>query len=170
MFLFFSDVRYLIITPDEPTIEIPIIKSDTPIIMIVFDELPLSTLIAEDNKIDSALFPGFSLLAQSSTMFTNAVSVAEYTTRAVPALLTGIYPASKSDESGVNKSVEDWVGMPSYIYHPKNLFTALSGRYDLRVFETVTTLCPDKLCPHDENTGLHLDQRLSGLFMDLSLI
>jgi Sulfatase len=48
-------------------------------------------------------------------------------------MLTGRYPTRR----GV---------APSYTEYPDNLFTMLAGSYNMRAFETVTQLCPPRVC------------------------
>ena len=48
-------------------------------------------------------------------------------------MLTGRYPTRR----GV---------APSYTEYPDNLFTMLAGSYNVRAFETVTQLCPPRVC------------------------
>jgi hypothetical protein len=60
-----------------------------PVVMIVFDEFPVASLMDVDGNIDGALFPNFRRLQQDSIWFRNATAVATFTEYAVPALLTG---------------------------------------------------------------------------------
>jgi hypothetical protein len=113
-----------------------------PIVMIVFDEFPLMSLMDGDGGIDASRYPNFARLARGSTWYRNATGVSGYTPYAVPAMLTGRYPYK--------------FAAPFYGEYPDNLFTLLSGTYDLRVQESVTLLCPPRDCPtgsHDEPVG-----------------
>ena len=84
-------------------------------------------------RIDPALYPHFAALADGSTWFRNASAVAEYTSFALPAILTGNYP-----ELG---------RLPVAADFPENLFTLLGSRYRLHVQEPLTELCPEAFCP-----------------------
>ena len=113
-----------------------------PIVMIVFDEFPLMSLMDGKGGIDASRYPNFARLASRSTWYRNATGVSGYTPDAVPAMLTGRYPYKPA--------------APFYGEYPDNLFTLLSGTYDLKVQESVTLLCPPRDCPtgsHDEPVG-----------------
>lgn len=138
--------------------------------MIVFDELPVSTLMSGDHQIDQKLFPGFASLAETATWHKNTSTVAEYTIQAIPALLTGNFPLKNSTIDLPKYSLNDWLDVPSHQYHPRNLFTALSSQYELRVFETISSLCPKSLCEHTYDRSVNLDHRLDRLFSDLFVV
>ena len=59
----------------------------------------------------------------------------------MPAMLTGRYPAK--------------VKAPSWTEYPDNLFTLFGRYYDLRVYETISQLCPPQRCRYSDG---HLDQ------------
>jgi hypothetical protein len=102
-------------------------------VLVTFDELPINSLLAADGRIDAARYPNFARLARESTWIANASTVAEGTTHAVPAILTGRFP--QADE------------LPVYSDHKQNLFTLLAERADLHVADDETHLCPPRLCP-----------------------
>ena len=111
----------------------PLATSDTPpIVMLIFDELPLTTLMDEEGGIDENLFPNFARLARSSTWFRNATTVAIMTSRAVPSLLTGRYAGPRQ--------------LPTYSDHPANVFTLLRDSYRFIDAEPITQLCPPSAC------------------------
>ena len=58
-------------------------------VLIVFDELPLAALLNERGQIDAKRFPNFAALARDSDWFRNAVTVADTTEQAVPAIFSG---------------------------------------------------------------------------------
>jgi hypothetical protein len=60
-----------------------------PIVLLVFDELPLVSLLDADRAIDPALYPNLSALARDGVWFRNATTVSDYPRWAVPAILTG---------------------------------------------------------------------------------
>ena len=68
------------------------VAANTPVVVVVFDEFALSSLMAADGSIDAARFPGFGRLAKRSTWYSRATSVYEHTTEAVPAILSGDRP------------------------------------------------------------------------------
>ena len=108
-------------------------KNPKRVVMVVFDEFPEQSLLDGNGGVDAELFPNFAKLAADSTWYRNETTVAPYTERAVPAILTGRLPP----EGNV---------VPSSADYPQNLFTFLRGVYPLNVHEAVTRLCPTSLC------------------------
>ena len=106
-----------------------------PIVMIVFDELPLASLLDSEGQIDAERFPNFDALRQDATWFRNASTVAELTIAALPAILTGTSPVNGR--------------LPVADEYPSNLFTLLAPHYRMHVVEPLTRLCPDDLCVRD---------------------
>jgi hypothetical protein len=111
----------------------------TPVVMVVFDEFPMMSLLDSKGHIDARLYPNFARLAAGSTWYRNATGVSGLTTNAVPALLTGRYPTKAR--------------IPLYSAYPNNLFTLLGHSYDLKVSESVTRLCPPDLCSGSAGTA-----------------
>jgi len=105
---------------------------DVPVVMVVFDEFPPNTLLAAPHRIDARRFPNFARLARTSTWYPNATTVADETTEAVPAILTGRYPRPGT--------------LPISSDHPNSLFTLLAGTHRLNVHEEITRMCPERLC------------------------
>ena len=101
------------------------------VVMVVFDEFPLASLIGSDGEIDAERYPNFAELAGASNWFRNATTVASSTGHAVGSILSGRYPA---DEAPVGRNL------------PDNLFTLLGGSYDMRVTESITRFCPTSIC------------------------
>jgi len=108
------------------------VAAKTPVVMIVFDEFPMMSLLDREGEIDARVYPNFARLAAGSTWYRNATGVSGLTTNAVPAVLTGRYPTKAR--------------VPLYSAYPNNLFTLLGRAYDHKVFESVTRLCPPALC------------------------
>ena len=102
------------------------------ILFIILDEAPLFPLLRTDGTINRERFPGIASLADQSTWYRNAMTTAQRTTEAVPAILTGKWPTFKN--------------YPYLKDHPKNLFTLLRGEKDLNVYQAVTHLCPKNVC------------------------
>ena len=112
-----------------------------PVVMILFDEFPLSSLLDAKGQIDKRVYPNFAELAGQSTWYRNATGVAGYTPWAMPAMLTGNYPAK--------------VKAPSYTEYPDNMLTLFGKFYDLKVYETISQLCPPSHC---RSTAGNLDR------------
>jgi hypothetical protein len=110
-----------------------------PVVMLFFDEFPLPSLLDRHGRIDARMYPNFARLAGDATWYRNASAVNWYTPYAVPSMLTGRYPAR-----GV---------APIYTQYPENLFTLLARTHDLKVSESVTQLCPPRLCESTAGGG-----------------
>jgi Sulfatase len=115
------------------------VGNPVPVVMLVFDELPLASVVDEDGTIDAELFPNMARLAAESTWFRNATTVSSSTWHAAPALVTGQLP---DPEAG-----------PLAADHPDSLFTLLGDGYDQNVVESVTRLCPTDVCDNVTVTG-----------------
>jgi hypothetical protein len=107
-----------------------------PIVMVVFDEWPLASIVRTDGTIDAERYPNLAELAGGSTWYRDTTTAANLTNFAVPALLTGNEP-----EDGARADASS---------HPENLFTLLGGTYELDVTERITRLCPPSLCETDQ--------------------
>jgi hypothetical protein len=121
-----------------------------PVVMIVLDEFPLVSLLGSDGRIDATRYPHLGELAGGSTWYRNATGVSGWTPYALPAMLTGRYPAHPF--------------APHYSQYPDNLFTALGGLYDIKAEESITRLCPPSRCdqPASPEQGLGVLVRESG--------
>jgi hypothetical protein len=115
--------------------------SHPPVVMILFDEFPLSSLLDAKGQIDKRVYPNFAELAGQSTWYRNATGVSGFTPWAMPAMLTGNYPAK--------------VKAPSYTEYPDNMLTLFGRNYDLKVYETISQLCPPSRC---RSTAGNLDR------------
>lgn len=155
LFLLNPQIHQLVF-PSDISHEIGVkVKNPAPVIILVFDELPTLSLLNDKIEINPVTFPNFASFAKNATWFPNATTVADYTPFAIPAILTGNYP-------GLEKK------NPTAKEHPHNLFTLLGGVYDLKVIESMTHLCPKKLCL--ERPILEpLRKRLPDLVSDLAI-
>ena len=121
-----------------------------PVVVVVFDQLPLASLLDRDGEFDRTVYPNFASLADDATWFSNASAVATLTNFALPPIVTGNYPSPDR--------------RPMADDHPLNLFTALGSRYRLHVHEPLTDLCPETLCERDRpEAGAWLFSMLSDL-------
>jgi hypothetical protein len=131
LFLFSSPVHKLVLT-GEAKAQAAKVDSKTPVVMISFDEFPITSLLRPDGSIDAVRYPNFARFARQATWFRNATTVADGTRWATPIVISGQLP--KKD------------ALPTFQDYPQNLFTALGAGYRLHVTEPVTRLCPKKLC------------------------
>jgi hypothetical protein len=131
LFLFSSPVHKLVLT-GEAKAEAAKVDSTTPVVMISFDEFPITSLMRPDGSIDAVRYPNFARFARQATWFRNTTTVADGTRWATPIVISGQLP--KKD------------ALPTFQDYPQNLFTVLGAGYRLHVTEPVTRLCPKKLC------------------------
>ena len=153
LFLFFSPVSKVVFPPPQPEAAYPKVNATAPIVMVIFDELPVTSLMDERRRIDPIRYPNFAALAQDATWFRNATTVSGSTAKAVPAILTGKYP--------------DRNRQPTAADHPRSIFALLAGSYDLQVSEALTQLCPEELCGEEKESGT---KRMQSLVSDLSIV
>ena len=128
-------------------------KTETPVVMVVFDELPLQSLLNRRGGIDSRRFPNFFELAKDATWFPNTATVSPSTQYAVAAMLTGNLPEP------------DRTARPTRADYPDNLFTWLRNSHRPNVLESTTHLCPASQARASSNV-----QSLFRLLVDVSLI
>ena len=134
MFLNHSAITPLLEDQDSGAPELATALDQRPVVVLVFDELPVSTLVTLDEQIDGDRFPNFAALASTSTFYRRTLAASESTTYAIPSMLTGRVPRVTAEPVAAN--------------YPNNLFRwfGASG-YDLIVSESLSRLCPDDLCP-----------------------
>jgi arylsulfatase A-like enzyme len=123
-----------------------------PIVMVVFDQLPLTSLLSVSGGIDPR-YPNFAALVDDATWFRNATTVADLTGWAMPALASGLSPQRSR--------------LPTVHDYPSNLFTALGKAYRHEVIEPITHLCPERLC---EGEPVPASERLGVLALDVSVV
>jgi hypothetical protein len=124
-----------------------------PIVMVVFDQLPVSSLLAPNGAIDATHFPGFASLAAGATWFSNATANGEYTGWALPAIMTGRLPRPSR--------------LPISQHHPQNLFSVIGEAYRFEVREPITQLCPERLCPADDEPAA---AQMISMLLDSSVV
>ena len=92
MFLLGSPVSKLVLPGGEVEgADVPV-PSQAPVVMIVLDEFSGLGLLGPGDRIDASAYPNFARLADDSTWYRNATTVADFTGQAVPALVTGERP------------------------------------------------------------------------------
>ena len=135
LFSFSSEIRQILL-PEQINYDYLAGKKidKQPVVILLFDELPLLSLLDGDGRVNAERFPNFASFANQSTWYKYATSVAEATLNAVPPILTG-----KSTEPS-NKV------LPLAANYPENIFTLLSASHDINAYETFTHICPEELC------------------------
>lgn len=130
-----------------PTERVAAIPATTPVMVVVFDELPLTSLMASPEGLDAHLFPNFARLAGHSTWYRNASAGHEDTALSVASLLTASRPAPGA--------------LPVPEENPLNLFSLVSGTHRIVAREAVTALH----AADDEDSAL--DSQHSGRLLSL---
>jgi hypothetical protein len=153
LFLLGSGVTQLVL-PEDAKVATASARSGAPVVMVVFDEFPITSLLGRDGRIDAVRYPNFATLAGRSTWYSHATTVFDSTTHAVPAILDGRRPREGS--------------LPTLGDHPNNLFTLLDRSYRLNVAEEATHLCPPSQCPNALQAGL--GRRLRELSLDSGVV
>jgi hypothetical protein len=154
LFLFFSPVNDLFASDQDVPVRHDV-RASAPVVVVFFDEFSVETLMTPAGKIDARRFPNFAALARSATWFRDATTVSDHTTDAVPALLTGRYPARDA--------------LPTASSNPHSLFTLLGGAYSTdNISEVATHLCPTRLCTSQQRPGQL--SRLKSLDKDMSIV
>jgi hypothetical protein len=148
LFLVFSPLRPMVFGGggDAPR---PISSTGAPVVFVVFDELPVVSLLGPEATIDAVRYPNFARFASRATWYRDAVSTADYTALAVPSLLTG----RRGNPDQVQTAAD----------HPRSLFTLFGGSYHLDVSEWETHLC-QTACP--KQVEADLSTRLRRLYSD----
>jgi Sulfatase len=133
------------------------VASPAPVVMLVFDEFPVATLIDGSGRIRADQFPGFARLAAGGTWFRNAVGVHERTEEALPTILSGVLAPLD-------------VNVPSALNYPDTLFTLLGDSYRVEAVESVTALCPPTVCIGGSREHLPFGHRWRSLGSDLAVV
>jgi hypothetical protein len=139
--------------PSESGAALQRIDRNPPIVFVVFDELPLNSLLQADGDIDAARYPNFAALARDAYWFRGAMTVAQTTSFAVPAILSGRYPTRRAS--------------PTLRDYPVNIFTTLARHYEISASLRFQKLCPRRAC--QDNAAMPADT-LPSLLSDLGLV
>jgi len=154
LFLVFSPVSELL-RPEAAAAAASGPRGNTPVVLVIFDELPAISLMGPGERIDARRFPAFGRLARDATWYRNATTVSDSTPRAVPAILSGLRPSRARN-------------LPTSRSYPRSIFTLLGRRYDQHVVEPVTDLCPPVICPKGRTDPENA--RMRSLVSDLSVV
>ncbi|HYG69728.1 MAG TPA: sulfatase-like hydrolase/transferase, partial [Anaeromyxobacteraceae bacterium] len=129
------------------------VRRPLPIAMLVFDELPLVTLLDAEGRPDRTRHPSFASLASQSLWARNATTDASHTRRALPALLSSRLPdPARAHDSG---------GAPT-------LFELLSRTHAITAAEPLVPLCPASICERGEPVAPW--RRIADLLRDAALV
>jgi Sulfatase len=146
LFLLVSPVSKLVLPQPGGTVDANApgvrIKPEHPVVMMLLDEFPMTSLLDSKGQIDARLYPNIAKLAGQSTWYRNATAVSGLTNWAVPAMLSGRYPTKAQEEAS-----------PTAAQYPDNLFTLLGRSYPIEQQQIVTQLCPADVCKATKDSG-----------------
>jgi hypothetical protein len=127
VFLSHTQIRKVLFLK-EPVLPHVNAKTTTPIILVIFDEFPLTSLLNAQGLIDEKMYPNFAQLAKTSDWYRNATTVSTQTNTAIPAILTGSMPNPAS--------------LPIARDYPRNLFTLFAETHQLNSSGPTSALSP----------------------------
>ena len=140
-------------------------KNAPPIVFIVFDELPLVSLLNKKGMIDAALYPEFSKFSHHSNWYRNAMTISDETETIISSMMTGQYPYFEYFKKEQGNKKPD-IKLPIYKEYNDNLF--VSGKrqtivcLDAHLSSTTVKLmkkwCNDKNVNILFNEGIYLNR------------
>ncbi len=130
------------------------VELTAPVVIVVFDEFNLVSLVNPEGDIERKLFPNFHRLAKMSTWFQNATTNYGTTEGALPAICTGRFQSAGSKDI-------------SYKQISRSLFTLIKAPDGVLGVEPVTQLCPPDICGEKSR---YLFKTVRLIFADLWLI
>ncbi len=136
------------------------------VVMIIFDELPLTSLLDEKQQIDAVRYPNFHRLAETATWYRNTTSIHFSTTHAVTSLLVG--GEYQTYLKNVHRSGAPSSGSIDRERVPSSLFSLLESNYRVFAIELMT-----KLAPESEEASEYvppLPERMRELAVDSSIV
>lgn len=130
-FLLLSPLSNLLI-PEPDLAPIAVAGTNTAVVFLVFDELPLAAILQDDGEIDATRLPNFFRLQQLSTWYRDAITVSTHTHRAIAAILSAKQATQNT--------------LPILSQHPQNLFTMMAPGGKVVASESISRLCPEEIC------------------------
>lgn len=155
-FVFATPVSALVFSGSSELPEAGNPANPVPVVMMVFDEFPLASVMRGDGSLDAEHYPNLARLASDGVWYRNAVGVRQQTEEALPSILTGVAVSEGS--------------IPTAVDHPFNLFTLLSDAYDVAAVENVTDLCPDFVCANASQPVAPAGERWAAVARDLAVV
>jgi Sulfatase len=147
-FLLTKPIRPLLWTTPDRVSEVKV-DATAPVVFVMLDEFPLSSMLDDSGQIDGDRFPNFERLAGDSTWYRHAVAADAETLSSVPAVLSG--------------RLGEPFALPILPNYPGNLFTLFGGSYRLSVSEPFTRLCPLQYCASEHEQRAEESGGLVGL-------
>jgi Sulfatase len=127
----------------------PAVPDRPPVVVLIFDEFPLDTLLRPDGSIDAERYPHFADLAAHSTWFPNAFTIYDSTFKSVPAIMDSVTPRRGT--------------AADYRSHPHSIYTLMDGLgYGIVDVASGEALCPPRICPDVRSRRPGVLKRLAG--------
>jgi len=168
MFLSDQTIRTFLATPEAQDYVLISPGKELPnVVMIVFDELPLTSLLDENRLVDDVRYPNFARLASNSYWFRNT-STTHFSTRsgALPSILTGWYPGTYRENSPEKHTNSNAPIQKQNM--PLSIFSLLETSHKVFAVETMSKLAP--VNQSLDNKGPGIKERLLSLSCDALVI
>ncbi len=156
-FLILSPVQQIVFPEQTIRHASPTVDSETPVIFVIFEALPLVSLMEETSMIDPVRYPNFHSLAETSHWFRNYTVNALETKLSVPAILTGRLATHSKLMLSQN--------------YPESLFTLLQPQYRIIAEGLSSRLAPKQ--SKFSNDSLHqrpMIKRVAYMLLDMSMV
>jgi hypothetical protein len=167
LFLSTGSIRSVLSKHEAQAFSIATQTDDRPdIVMIVFDELPLISLLDQNLELDSERYSNFQRLAKTATWYKNTTTVHISTSHAITSLLVG--EEYRKYLEMMHETPVSVSGPIDRARIPRNLFSLLEKQYKIFANELVT-----RLAPESPETGVYLPplkERLLELVVDSSIV
>lgn len=156
VFMFFSQSSELITGSGKVEPIDAEIGNPAPVVMVIFDEFPVGSLMTPNDEINARRFPNFARLAGTSDWYRNTTTEGSYTTIAIPSIMSGLDPVRDS--------------LPTANDHPETLFSLLGGTYEVNALEPITQLCPENVCTQNAEPETSFTDALESLVTDSKVV
>jgi len=127
--------------------------NSTPVVLVIYDEFPVTMMMDKNTNINAARFPAFADLGKTATWYKNNTTVSDATYSAVPAILTGIAPQDKTQHNVPVK---------------QSIYTFLAASHRVGNVEAITHVCQPSIC-EPAPVG-DTQERLTALYNDLTVV
>jgi hypothetical protein len=149
LFFLQSSVGQLFRLGEHPVVGEPTTGPHPPVVVVVFDEFPLETLLDDEGGIHPVAYPALHEFVDGASWYRNTTTSSTWTRVAVPTLLSGRFPT-------------DVEVLPTASNFPHSLFNVLGGDYAMHVTEPYTRVCAPSLCDRTEVAPLRAVGNLLG--------
>lgn len=154
---FVAQLWPLIVPPVPALADVAVRNVDTPVFVVIMDELPLYALLDENGNVNAERYPAFARLQREATWYPDTTAAANYTDQAVPAILASTW--------------SDFAPYPTAAGYPRNLFTLLGGSMTMAATEPITSMCPASVCSKRVKAPSGFDPgRLSDFVLDAGAV